>query len=166
MKPLRRSRRRLGLEAADVGLGVEDLAVEVAQLDPVEVDSSISPTPQQARFSADQPPRPPTPSTAIRAFASRSWHSDGRRSGGDVAEVAQLAVEALNDRLGDPVVVGGVLDHAQLLELGEQVADLVGAELLDQLARGPGPVEGGEQAPSPPSGSSMWMSAPALGRSR
>ncbi len=78
---------------------------------------------------------------------SLSWHSAGGRPGRDVAEVAQLTVEALDHRLGDPVVVGGVLDHAQLLELGEQVADLVGAELLDQLLVGAGAVESGEQAP-------------------
>jgi hypothetical protein len=28
-------------------------------------------------LSADQPPRPPTPSTAIRELSSLSWHCDG-----------------------------------------------------------------------------------------
>src|SRR6185295_7669351 len=65
----------------------------------------------------------------------------------DVAEVAELAVEAAVDPLGDQLVVGRVLDQSQLLELGEQVANRILAEARLQLAALVRPVEGVEQLP-------------------
>ena len=70
-------RRRLHLEQADVGLLVEDLAVEVAGLDPVAVDQPHLADPELASHCAAAPPRPPTPNTATFASRSRRWHSEG-----------------------------------------------------------------------------------------
>ena len=102
----------------------------------------------------------------MRALSRRAWHCDGDRPGGDVGEVADLAVESLDVAGRDQVVVGGVLDQAQLLELGEQVVDRSSPKRSTSSLALEAAVEGGEQAPPVRSGFSIWMSALALGRSR
>ena len=154
-------RRRLDLEQADVGLGVEDLAVEVARPRPGRRRSATSRRPRS------RPATRPTSRRARRRRArrpsrsrSRAWHSDGVGPRRDVAEVAELAVEARELAGGDQVVVGRVLDHLQLLQLGEQVVDLLLAEpLVAARSRVCSPSSASSSCRSSSSGFSIWMSA-------
>ena len=64
-----RALSRLG--PADVGLAVDDLALQVGLVDHVELDDADVPTPAAARYSSAGEPSPPAPITSTRAFLSR-----------------------------------------------------------------------------------------------
>ena len=147
---------------------VEDLPVEVGDLDPVAVDQPHLADPA----GGERPGRP-------AAEPADAEHRDLRlaqpplalrrrqAAGADVGEVAQLAIEA--GQLGrlDEVVVGGVLDHVELLHLGDRVVDHLGAELGVQLLQRVLAVERRRAAAvRPRPGCSIRTSRLALGRRR
>ncbi|HEX8958560.1 MAG TPA: hypothetical protein VF770_01925 [Solirubrobacterales bacterium] len=140
-------RRNLDLEAADVGLGVEGLPVEVAPLDPVAVDQQHLADPAAGQRPGGPAAEPADPEDDdARGFEAR-LALRRRRPRGDVAEVADLAIETGEHRLRHQVVVGSVLEQPQLPELGEEVADRLLAEALLEFRHPAAPVEGGEQQP-------------------
>ena len=138
--------RRLDLEQADVGLAVENLAVEVADLDPVTVDQ-----PHLADPAAGQPHRRRAAEPAdaehrhLRlAEAALALRRHQARLA-DVAEVAKLAVEPSPLASADALVVGAVLEGLELVELGQRLADFLAAKPLLELGDGVVAVEGLEK---------------------
>ena len=148
-------------------LAVEDLAVQVRFLDPVAVDQQHLADPAAGEREGGAAAEAAHAEDDDASAFESSLALRRRRPGGDVAEVAELTVVAAVDCRRDQVVVSGVLDQAQLLELREQVADGFLAEALLQLVAARGSRRGLRAGARPSaSGFSIWMSAPALGRSR
>ena len=151
----RLSAGELDLAAAHVGLGVEDLPVQVRELDPIEVDD-----PQVAdahrgeverRVRADAAEAEQADAGILEALLELVLARPERRVRLEEAEVPRPALDGIG--VVEPVL-RRVLEQAAAVELGDRLehvvarqAAAVGGELAGDLVDRPRPVEEVEQAP-------------------